>query len=60
MQYILNEQGVFFEINFMICLAETHGIIWQFGLIIYYMLIIHQIHKVTLLLFLHTVYIKLN
>lgn len=60
MQYILDEQGVFFEINFMICLAETHGIIWQFGLIIYYMLIIHQMDKVTLLFFLHTVYIQLN
>ncbi len=60
MQYILNEQGVFFEINFMICLAETHGIIWQFCHIIYDMLIIHQMDKVTLLFFLHTVYIQLN
>lgn len=60
MQYILNKQGIFFEINFMICLAETQGIIWQFGLIIYDMLIIHHIYKVTLLLFLQIVYIKLN
>lgn len=60
MQYILNEQGIFFEINFMICLAETHGIIWQFCHIIYDMLIIHQMNKVTLLLSLHIVCIKFN
>ena len=60
MQYILNEQGVFFEINFMICLAETHGIIWQLCHIIYEMLIIHQVNKVTLLFFLQIVYIKFN
>lgn len=60
MQYILDEQSVFFEINFMICLAETHGIIWQFYLIIYDMLIIHQMDKITLLFFLQMVYIKLN
>lgn len=60
MQYILDEQGIFFEINFMICFAETHGIIWQFCLIIYDMLIIHQMNKVSLLFFLQIVYIKLN
>ena len=44
----------------MICLAETHGIIWQFCHIIYDMLIIHQMNKISLLFFLQIVYIKLN